>query len=209
MPTELMVIGAGGHSKVVMEAINSNQQAHRILLVDEDRSKEGSKLLGNIPIIFLENWIGLPELYHIAIGNNRVRQQLGIKGQEYDKKFYTVIHPTACVSPSAHLGKGSFLAAMSVIAAEVEINEGCIVNHGAVIDHNCIIGSYSHISPSSTLGADVEVGERCLIGAGATLLPTIKVGHNVVVGAGAVVTHDVLDNQTVVGVPARCVSSDE
>ena len=209
MPTELLIIGAGGHSRVVIEAIQSKEPTRSVILADENRSKEGSKLLGNIPIRFLENWIGLPELYHIAIGNNRVRQQLGIKGQEYDKKFYTVIHPAACVSPSAHLGKGSFLAAMSVIAAEVKINEGCIVNHGAVIDHNCIIGSYSHISPSSTLGADVEVGDRCLIGAGATLLPTIKVGHDVVVGAGAVVTHDVLDNQTVVGVPARCVSSDE
>jgi acetyltransferase-like isoleucine patch superfamily enzyme len=48
----------------------------------------------------------------------------------------------------------------------------------------------------------VKIGKKCRIGAGATLLPGIKIGNSVIVGAGAVVTRNIEDNQTIIGVPA-------
>ena len=209
MPTELLVIGAGGHAKVVIEANQATNPGCHIFLADQDILKEGKILLGNIPIRILGNWEALPEQYHVAIGDNQARQQVNIEAQEQGKQPFTIVHPDACVSPSASLESGVFVAAKAVIAAEAKIGEGCIINHGTIIDHDCCVGSYSHMAPNSTLSGGVQVGQGCLIGAGATLLPMVKIGDHVVVGAGAVVTCDVPDNQVVVGVPGRCHCSDE
>lgn len=209
MPTKLLLIGAGGHAKVVIESVQAISQDCHILLADQDIKKEGKKLLGNILILPLKNWSELPLQYHVAIGDNKKRQQLSVEAQGQGKQPFTVVHPDACVSPSASFGGGVFVAANTVIAAEAKIGEGCIINHGAIIDHDCCLGSYSHIAPNSTLSGGVTIGSGCLIGAGATILPMVKVGRHSVIGAGAVVTCDVPDYQTVVGVPGKCLSSDE
>ena len=205
MPTELLVIGAGGHAKVVIEAVRETSRECQILLADQDISKKGQEVLGNISIKYLENWSELPEQCHIAVGNNQARQQLSIVAQEQGKRPFTVVHPDASVSPSAYLGSGSFVAAKAVISAEACIGEGCIVNHGAIIDHDCRIEAYSHIAPNVTLGGDVCVCSGVLIGAGAVILPGIRIGEGAVIGAGAVVTENVKDSEIVAGVPARVV----
>lgn len=209
MSTELLVIGAGGHARVVIEAIQEKSQDSLIILTDQDLAKEGKKVLGSISIKHLKNWAELPEQYHAAIGNNQARHQLSVLAQEQGKQPFTVVHPDAYVSPSVRLGGGSFVAAKAVISTEAKISVGCIINHGAIVDHDCRIGSFAHIAPNATLGGGVEVGSGCLIGASATILPMVKIGSDVVVGAGAVVICDIPDNQTVMGNPGRCVSPDE
>lgn len=207
MPTELLVIGAGGHAKVVIEAVWEKSQACHIMLADQDITKEGEKVLGTISIKYLKNWAELPEQCHIALGNNQVRQQLSIVAREQGKQPFTVVHPDASVSPSAYLGNGSFVAAKAVISTEARIREGCIINHGAIVDHDCQIEAYSHIAPNVTLGGGVCVCSGVLIGAGAVILPGIRIGEDAVIGAGAVVTSDVEDSVIVAGVPARVVQT--
>ncbi len=205
MPTEVLVIGAGGHSKVVTEALLSSQPKARLIVADENVAKVGRTLLGKIFIEYLGDWSDFAGLCHVAIGNNRVRQKFGLKGKKEGKKLFTVVHPSACLSPTATVSNGCFIAAKVVIAAESEFGEGCIINHGAVVDHDCYIGSYSHIAPNATLCGGVIVGRGCLIGAGATILPMVKIGDGTVIGAGAVITGDVLNNQTYIGVPGKRV----
>ncbi len=203
MPTELVIVGAGGHAKVVIEALKVSDHNCRIVSVDEDNSKVGIRLLSDISIQLLADWSQLPSDYHVAIGHNRVRRKMSDAARKFNKQALTIIHPSAQVSPSASLAEGCFIAALSVIAAEAQIDDACIINHGSVIDHDCSIGAYTHVAPNVTLGGGVKLGRECLIGAGATVLPGVKIGHNVVVGAGAVVTRDVADNKTVIGIPAR------
>jgi len=205
MPTDLLLLGAGGHAKVVVEAIQEKYHDCQIILVDQDSTKEGSKLLGSILIGSLHNWTVLPDLYHVAIGDNQERSRLSAIAQDEDKIPFTLIHPEAYVSPSARIGSASFVAAKAIISAEAEIGEGCIINHGAIVDHDCKIGSYTHIAPNATLGGSVEVGSRCLLGSGASILPGVKIGCDVVIGAGAVINCDIPDNQKVIGVPGRSV----
>lgn len=209
MLTDLMIIGAGGHAKVVIEAVHANNQDCQIYLVDQDETRVGSVLLGNIIVYPLEKWDVAGSSCHVAIGSNTTRKNLGLLAEANKKDLHTVIHPRACVSSTATLGVGVFVAANAIISAEGRIDDGCIINHGAIVDHDCQIGKYTHIAPNATLGGGVKVGQECLIGAGAIIMPLIRVGNNVVVGAGAVVIHDIDDNETVVGVPARCVNSDE
>jgi len=205
MPTEVLVIGAGGHSKVVTEALQASQPMARLVVVDEDITKAGHTLLANIPIEYLGDWSDFAVLCHVAIGNNSVRQRCGLEAHKNGKKLFTVVHPSACLSPTATVSGGCFIAAKAVVAAESKLGEGCIINHCAVVDHDCCIGPYSHIAPHATLSGGVVVGQGCLIGAGAIILPMVKIGDGTVIGAGAVITGDVLNNKTYIGVPGKQV----
>lgn len=205
MPTELLIIGASGHAKVVIEAVQAESSACDIRITDQDVLKTGKKLLKIFSIEMLDNWERLPKQFHVAIGGNNFRRELVELAIQHDKEYVTIVHPDSSVSVSASLGHGSFIAARSVVGAEVLIGDGCIINHGSIVDHDCRIGAYSHIAPNATLGGGVTIGEGCLVGAGAVILPQIKIGQNSVIGAGAVVTSDIPENQIVTGVPGRCI----
>ncbi len=209
MPTKLVIIGAGGHAKVVVEAIQSGEGNLQVKIVHQDKDKQATKLFGSIPVDYLQSWLELPLKVHVAIGDNKMRQQLGRLALENGKEMITVFHPVAQVSPSASIDSGCFVAANAVIAAQAKVHEGCIVNHGAVIDHDCSVGFFCHIGPNATLGGGARIGSGSFIGSGATVLPEIKIGSNVIVGAGSVVRTDVEDNQVVVGVPARLLRENE
>jgi sugar O-acyltransferase (sialic acid O-acetyltransferase NeuD family) len=206
MPTELLVVGAGGHAKVVIEAILASSPEHCISVVDKDLSKTGQLLLGKFTIKLWGSSSKFSKLCHVGIGSNLVRRQLGGEALLQGGRLFTVVHPDAYLSPSAYLYDGCFVAAKAVVGAEAIIGGGSIINHGSVIDHDCRIGVYSHIAPNATLGGGVCVGEECLVGAGATILPMVEIGNNVVIGAGAVVTCNVPDHKIVVGVPGRYVN---
>lgn len=206
MPTELLIIGAGGHAKVVIDAIVKSQPDCRIVLVDQDSAKAGKNLLGKFPVNYLDNWSELTKYFHVALGDNLSRQKLAEIALGEGKQPFTVVHPESSVSPSALVESGCFIAATAVIGPDVFIEGSCIINHGAVVDHDCRVGAYTHIAPNATLGGKVLIGKGCLIGAGAIILPGLKIGENVIVGAGAVVTRDVADKVTIAGVPGRCMS---
>jgi len=139
----------------------------------------------------------------VAIGANRVRQDLVEKLTQSGHSNAKVISGTAVISPSADLGDGVQVMPAAVVTAMASIGEGTIVNTNASVDHDAQVGDYVHIAPGVAIAGDVTIGDRTLIGIGARVLPGLTIGSDVVVGAGAVVIDDVPSGQTVVGVPAR------
>jgi sugar O-acyltransferase (sialic acid O-acetyltransferase NeuD family) len=206
MLTEILLIGAGGHGKVVIEAIKQIMSDCVVTVADQDEAKVDSYITKESQIVFLDGWSNLPRHYHVTIGNNKLRYKCSSLAKEQGKDIFTIVHPRSYVSPSASIGKGVFVAANAIVSSEAVVKEGGIINHGAIVDHECVIGEYSHIAPNATLGGGVTVGRGCLIGSGASVLPLVKIGDNVVIGAGAVITKDVNDNQKIVGVPGRDVN---
>jgi sugar O-acyltransferase (sialic acid O-acetyltransferase NeuD family) len=198
MPTELVVLlGAGGHAKVVYDAIVSAGLATRVEVRDDDRRLEGAAFLDTT----VKTPIGSPQLAHIAIGDNRARS--AVAARMAGRQLFTVVHPAAIVSARSAIEPGTFVAAGAVVAAAARIGECAIINHRAVVDHDCEVGRYAHIAPSATLGGAVKVREGALVGAGAVVLPGITIGKWAIVAAGAVVTEAVADGETVYGAPAR------
>lgn len=120
-------------------------------------------------------------------------------------KTPTLVHPSAVVSSSAHIGENSHILAGAVIATMVELGEACIVNTNASVDHECVLAAGVHVAPGSTLCGCVRVGENTLIGAGSVVLPRIKIGSNVVIGAGSIVTRDIPDSVVAYGNPAKII----
>lgn len=195
------VIGAGGHAKVVISTLLESGCAVAAVF-DDDPAKFGTQLLG-VPVKG-----PIPRLADedcrravIAIGDNSVREKLAneIEGVEW----VTVVHPRAYVHPSARLKEGAVVFAGVIIQPDSSIGAHVIVNTGATIDHDCLISDYVHLAPGVRLAGGVEVGRGAFLGIGSVVIPNLHVGAWSVVGAGGVVTEDLPDNVTAIGVPAR------
>lgn len=209
----LLVVGAGGHARVVVDAAQRAYAQGTLasppptLIVDDNSALQGTLLLGVAVDVSIRCDVDGDFVFHVAIGNNEVRER---KFAALAERFApaSVIHPHASVAESAKLGPGSFLAAQAVVGPEAVLGDGCIVNHGAVVDHDCVLGAFCHIAPNATLAGHVRLGQRVLVGAGANLLPGVTVGDDCVIGAGAVVLHDIVGGTIQAGVPARNIEKE-
>lgn len=208
MPIELLLLlGAGGHAKVVYDALRSRNEHISIKVADSNSQLAGQQFF-DIKVMPFEGWRNERiRDFHLCIGNCNARKKLATEAARFSTRYRTIIHSAAVVSPLANVGDGVLVAANAVVAPASRIGHGVIVNHAAVVDHDCWLGEFSHIAPNVTLGGGVSIGEGCLIGAGAVVLPGVNVGNGAVVGAGAVVTEDVDARCRVVGVPAKEIHS--
>ena len=202
---KIVIVGAGDHARVVLEAMTAQPDLFDVVgFVDTHPPAE--TVMG-FPV---HGDARLPELRAqgvgaavIAVGSNAVRQQLGDQVRALGFELPRVVHPSACISPSARLGEGAMVMARAIVGTMACVEDLVIVNSGAIIEHDNQIGSSSHIAPGATLAGSVRVGKRVLVGAGSTVRPRITIGDDAVVGAGAVVVADVAGGVTVTGVPAR------
>ena len=201
MPTEFFIIGAGGHGKVVLEALVNEGKC--VQVYDADPKKTGGSLLNHEIKFYSVDLTDMPEIGHIAIGNNSIRLREQRRVTDAGLLVASVVHQQSAVSPSASLGEGVFIGANAIVGPDVEVSESTIINHAAVVDHDCSIGSYCHIAPNATVGGGVFIGNEVLIGSSATVLPGLTISDGAVVAAGSVVTKNVNPNQLVMGVPAK------
>jgi acetyltransferase EpsM len=203
---KIALIGHGGHSKVICEILLSSP-CNEITGWFDDKFECENRTQGIHygPIGAIPSFIDAqPNVkFIIAIGNNynrkAISERLGLGLDHYT----TAIHPSAIISPSAIIGSGTVVMPYAVINAHSEIGEHAIINTCSVIEHDNKIEAYSHISPNATLTGNVHIEEGAHIGASATVIPQKRVGAWSKVGAGATVIHDIPDNCTAVGTPAR------
>jgi sugar O-acyltransferase (sialic acid O-acetyltransferase NeuD family) len=201
----LVVIGAGGHAKMLIEAARATWDD--IVVVDDDPTLTGSHIVG-CRIVGGCDWIGGQDCSTIvAVGSNPIRGRLLDKLSDEGSRIITIVHPMAFVSPSAELGVGVFVGAGAMVGADARLSRGTIINTAASVDHDCVIGDCAHIGPGAHLCGNVTIGARTLVGVGASAVPGVKVGDDCRIGAGAAVIGDVTNGATVVGVPARPVGA--
>lgn len=196
------IIGAGGHAKVVIDAIESITTYKSISVYDSCLTRVGKKIFDKYEIQN-QNFLDESSNIHVAIGNNKTRANLSKALSNSFNNLVSIIHPNAIVSPRAFIKEGCFVAAGAIIGPDSTIGYATIINHMAIIDHDCQIGNWVHVAPNATLGGGVKISDGVFVGAGAVILPEINVGEHAIVGAGAVVIRDVKPGDIVVGVPAK------
>lgn len=211
MTDSFIVWGAGGHGKVVADLLRAQFGADTTLrYCDRDTSRKGELAEpggGRVELDDddLEAALEAGELGSVvlAVGNNRARLEMFARLRAHGVEMPTLVHPSASVSPSAHLGAATHVVTGAIVHPAANVGSAVILNTRCVVEHDCVVGDGAHISPGAVLAGAVRVGARSWIGAGATVIPGVTVGSDAIVGAGAVVIRDVPDGATVVGVPAR------
>ena len=200
-PCDILVVGAGGHGKVVIAALR--EAGHRIAGVfDDNPAMWGQSVLGCTVLGPSSRLLDLPPAPAVlAMGGNAVRRRLAQTMPAIE--WFTVVHPRACVHSSVTLGVGTVVCAGAVIQPDAVIGAHCIINTSASVDHDCQIEDYVHVAPGVHLAGGVTVKSGTLLGIGACVTPKVTIGSQSIVGAGSVVVRDLPDGITAIGVPAR------
>lgn len=193
MSERVIIIGAGGHGKVVADIVTACGDTV-VGFLDDDTSKEN--VLGPVCNASL-----YPDCrFVIAIGNNEVRKNLA---DQLQLSWYAAVHPTAVISPSAVINEGTVVMANAVVNADAVIGMHCIVNTAAIVEHENLLADFVHISPNAALGGNVRVGQSTHVGIGACVRNNISICGGCTIGAGAAVVKNIDEAGTYVGIPAR------
>lgn len=203
----LAILGASGHGKVVADCAECVGWKEIVFFDDAWPKSETNgawRIAGDTSTLLgeLSKYDGVI----VAIGNNKVRLDKYAELVSRGASIASVIHPSAVVSKYVIIGSGSVVMPCAAINVDSRLGDCCIINTGAAVDHDCILGDGVHVSPGAHLAGGVSVDSGAWIGIGANIRQMIHIGKHSVVGAGAVVIHDIVEECTVTGVPAKLLT---
>jgi len=206
---KVVIVGAGGHGRVVLDIFRSNHQFEVVGFLDSNKGLhrqhvDGIEIMGDLSLAPRFGELGIGGAL-IAIGDNRIRQMYATTLEKAGVNLVCAIHPSSSIADNAQVGKNVVIAAGANICAHTIIDDSVIINTGSIIDHESLIGSGAHVCPGVRMAGHVIVKPLSFIGIGATVVQNVTIGESAVVGAGAVVLKDVPAYTTVVGVPAKVI----
>lgn len=212
MRTPLFIVGCGGFGREVfniVQAVNSRQPQWNVEAFVDDRPSDqdlqrvsalGSGYLGTVDTLAQHPG---PFSALVAVGNAAARANIVGKLANASVAFPVLLHPEATLGPDVIVGPGSIVAAGARLSANVIVGQHVQIDQNATIGHDTRIGDFARLNPQACVSGSVAVGTRSLIGASATVLQGLCIGDGAVVGAAACVVHNVANETTVKGVPAR------
>ena len=196
----LLIFGAGGHAKVVLDA--AKLAGHDIAgVVDDDPSR--TDLLSHT---VHRTFDGVSfDGFIVAIGDNSARERVFADLVARGFAPATVVHPASVIAEGAVLGPGTFVAAGAIVNPDARVGTNTILNTGCVVEHDVVVGDHAHVGPGANICGKAAVGDRALIGVGTCLKPGVRVGAGSVCGAGSAVVSDMPEASICAGVPARVI----
>jgi len=207
---KIVVIGGGGHAKVVISILKKLNNYEIIGYTDIENKGEilGVEYLGSDKI--LEELFLNKNIKNVAIGigqikNVEFRKRTIKKLIKIGFEFPVIISPDSVINEDVKIGQGTVVMDGVIINSGSFIGDFSIINTKVSIDHDCKIGDFVHIAPGVTISGGVKIGSDTFIGAGATIIQYKKIGENIIIGAGSVVVNDLIESGTYIGSPARKV----
>lgn len=207
---QVIILGTGAQARVVPDIITVTGNTRLLGFVK--LKKEINHLRGDAAHYPVYEESAFPDLitteygdYNIFIGTAHFRERIRLINliKERNLPLATIIHPTAVIAKSAHIGKGTLIMAGSIIGPGASIGDHVIINSAVTIDHDCVIQPNVIIGPGTHLAGVVIVGSDTFIGIGSCCNHGITVGRNCVIGAGSVIIKNIPDDVIAAGVPAE------
>jgi sugar O-acyltransferase (sialic acid O-acetyltransferase NeuD family) len=196
MTKPVVILGGGGHARVVIEALSC--AGHVIAGVIDPKPGVAETLPDGIAWLGKDLSSARPDEVQVAIGVGSVdvgvqnpRPSLFAEAQAGGFEIVSFRHPSAIVAGNVELGEGSQIMAGAILQPGVRLGVNCIVNTGASLDHDCWLGDHVHIAPGAVLSGTVAVGDGCHLGTGAIVIQSIRIGAEAMIAAGAIVTRNV------------------
>ena len=204
----MLIVGARGFAKEVLEIFAQLNQTENICFYDDVNFHTEPGFYQHFKILTkrsqVEAYFKEDNRFTIGIGNPTIRRKIYHDFIAIGGKFESTISPLAHIGHYGNIiGDGCNIMTGAVITNDVKIGKGCLINLNCTIGHDTMIDDFVELSPAVNISGNCKIGSQCNIGTGAILLPKVKLGANVTVGAGAVVTKDVAEGMTVIGVPAK------
>ena len=209
MKKEILLVGGGGHCKVILDMIFTSKD-YKVAGIIDLAKHFGDNIFG---VTVIGSDTDLPRFFKSgikycfisvgSIGNPTLRVKLYKLARQLGYKLPNLISPNAIVSSNIYLGEGNYIAPGAIINAGARIGNGCIINTGSVIEHDCEMGDFVHISPGSVLSGGVKIGKYSHIGLGSFIIQNTKIGENTIIGAGSVVTKNIRKGVIAYGNPCR------
>jgi UDP-perosamine 4-acetyltransferase len=201
--------GAGGHAKVVIDALRAVGGIEVVGLLDP--SHQSGRLVMGVPVVgddsvvdqLVARGVSRAFIGVGSVGETSIRKRLYELACRKNLEVISIVHPTAVVAPSVSYGAGLLVLAGAIVNAASTLGVNVLVNTGAIVEHDCMIGDHVHVATGARVGGAVTIGSGTHVGIGASIRQGIVIGRDAVIGAGAAVVDDVGDHAVVYGVPAR------
>ena len=123
------------------------------------------------------------------------------KGKSYPLKHtgVTVLGDSVDIGYNAQVGRALYEY------NQTQIGNNCKIANYAAIGHDSIIGDNTNIYANVMIGGNVTIGNNSRVYMSSTIKNAISIGDSVKVNMGSVVIHDIADNKTVFGDPAKVI----
>ena len=182
--TKLLIIGAGGLGRMVLETALSLKY-DCAFLDDNELLKEvcGVKVLGKIST--LPNHFDSYKYCICAIGNNALREKYDLIARSIGYKIPNIINKTAYVSPFAKLGTGVILLNNVCVQNGAIVGDGVVITANSEIHHDCEIGDYSLIYSCSVVRTFSKINKKVKIGSNVTICNGTSISANSEIEDGA------------------------
>ena len=208
MRRRAIVLGAGGHCRVVLSILKAVDGHELLGIIDLGEPHIGEEIMGVAVIgttASLETYRNHKDLdLFLCIGDNKLRKFWWQTAHSLGLLMPNLMSPHALIDPHALLGTANIICANAFIGPKALLGNNNLINTSAIVEHEARIGSHCHLAPAATLCGRSGLDDCCLVGAGATVIDFIQIAAEVTVGAGATVVSTITDTGGIyVGTPAK------
>lgn len=215
MSRPIVVVGAGGHGREVLDVIAAcnaveDDAGYKLLgVVDDAPEQINLRRLDERGITFLgdlSSWLQHADRgvrYVIGIGSMLSRRAVDRRMTAAGFEPATLIHPSAVLGSAVRLSPGVVVCPGVILTTNITVGRHTHLNFGAAVGHDTRIGNYVMVNPSANISGDCAIEDDVMLGVGCVVLQGLTVGRGAMVGASACVVRDVPAEQVAKGVPAR------
>ena len=214
MSKKIVLLGAGGHAREVLDIVeacgNAGEDIGVLGYIVEPQYGSPGMIVNDKPVLGDFDWFAenTENVYAIcAVGDPVLRRHLVKKAQNWGARFHSIIHPNAILAQRVTIGQGVVIAAGCVLTNQIRLGDHVHLNPGCTIGHDTVLDDYVTLTQGVNIAGKVKISAGCFIGIGANIIDRINVGEWSIIGAGSTIVRDVVANTTVVGVPGRVIKT--